>query len=229
MNKEETILKEQATDEEIITVGKVVNDMVGVDKDGDAKAALTVGIVEILDEEEPRIIRQLALHNTFLSRIAYPGDFVLVQLEFKLLSNTYRESFCEMVKEFHSLAEQGDFAFFLTVASLRDDVRYIVSLECPLMCIQGYSDFSKEPTAVQVLFSLDGFNLYPVDYSLSEIRAEVGRELAEEEEYMDRTAINDINEQVKETYGINQPPVIDLGERKEPESNLDKHMRITRN
>lgn len=225
-------------DPDLITVDDVLSAMVGLDKDGDPKAVVYIAISEMFDDEDrpPEEIKRLVLHNTHLSDVGFPGNFVMTELEFRLTSNTYMQSFCEMVSEFHHLAEENrQFGFFMQVASLHNDVKFVLSFECPLVCVQGISSFSNAPTKLQVVFPLEGFVIYQANYNLSEIRAEVGREMDEEEELygkedvetLEESLTSDIDEQVKEAYGINNGITL-TGEKKELKSSIDKHMRITK-
>lgn len=213
--------------EQEMTVQDIIDRLTGLDTDGDAKAAITIGIVEYQkDDADPEIINQATLHNAYLSSLAYPGNYVMAEIEFKLMSNSWLASFCEMVSEFHHMSNKMDYGFIMTVAGLKDDAEYFLSLECPLICMQGYSKVSKKPTMLQTLFPLDGVSIYPVEYSLSEIRAEVGRELVGQQGEM-ADGISDINEQIKDSYGINQELFLHAG-KKECAGSLDKHMHVTK-
>lgn len=201
-----------SNDPEDITIEEVLKTMVGIDSDGDAKAVVYLSLFEIPESEDddPQVLKRLILHNTYLSDIGFPGCFVMAELEFKLMSNIYRKSFCEMITEFHHMENNDEkFGLIMSVASLRDDAGYVLSFDCPLICVQGFSDSSKAPTKLQVVFPLEGFNLYPANYSLAEIRAEVGREMDEESQIsselmnMVDSTKSDIDDQIKELYGIN--------------------------
>lgn len=222
-------------DPDTVTIDDIVNEFVGLDREGDTKTVLYIGIAELFDEEErePEVIKQLVLHNVFMSDIGFPGDFVMVQMEFRVKSNTYLQSFCELVKEFHHMPKDGhEYGFFMQAASLHDRARYVLSFDCPLICVRGYSNFSNAPTLLQVVFPLEGFSVYPANYNLSEIRAEVGRELDQEEELygekeVEEILTSDIEEQVKESYGINSMNLL-KGEKRTARSSIDDHIHVTK-
>lgn len=173
-NDEESLVEKEFTPEEVFS------HYIGVDEVGDQKAVIDCSLIQFLGEDRKELTHFTSL-NANINRLCVIGEFVLLEIDYKLMSNVWLKRMYGVVQRFHNSSAADDITFLLTITDLKCEFGYSLLLANPLMCVQGCNPNTGKPTIIQLLFSTDNMELLINEINLDSIKAEVLREIESED------------------------------------------------